>query len=205
MRKKYLCPLLNFLLLDWFPLHLDMNNTTLQFLHRFPKCFLPFANKDADVKNTPLAVTSASLIPFIISVNFLLIFGIIKTKRNKFTSSQILLLTLFSSDLTFGLAQLPVEIYHLWNPHNPTCFEVHLSKFCMVFPICMSHTLLCVISVDRYIYVVHNNYYKRIVTKRSLAITIVWVIITSVTWATFYLLFRARHETTKVAKLSALL
>ena len=178
-----------------------MNNTTLQFIHRFPKCLLPFANKDADVKNKLLAAISASLIPFIISVNLLLIFGIVKTKQNKFTSSQTLLLTLFSSDLTFGLVQLPVEIYHLWNPHEPTCFEVHLSKFCMVFPICMSYTLLCVISVDRYIYVVHNNYYKRIVTKRSLTITIVWVIFTSVTWATFDVLFRARHDITKVAKL----
>ena len=201
MHKKYMCPLLNFILLQWFPLDLVMNNTTLQFLHRIPKCLLPFANKDADVKNTLLAGINASLIPFIISVNLLLIFGIIKTKRNKFTSSQILLLTLFSSDLTFGLVQLPVEIYHLWNPHDPTCFEVHLSKFCMVFPICMSDTLLCVISVDRYIYVVHYNYYKRIMTKWSLTITIVCMIFISITWATLDVLFRVRHEITKVAKL----
>ena len=83
-----------------------MNNTTLRFIHRFQKCLLPFANKDADVKNTLLAAINASLIPFIICVNLLLIFGIIKTKQNKFTLSEILLLTLFSSDLTFGLVQL---------------------------------------------------------------------------------------------------
>ena len=75
----------------------------------------------------------------------------------------------------------------------------------MVFPICISDTLLCVISVDRYIYVVHNNYYRRTVTKPFLTITSVWVIffgdlITSV-WAAFDVLFRARLDTTKVAKL----
>ena len=59
-----------------------------------------------DVKSKILGVTHASLIPFIINANLLLIFGIIKTKQNKFTLSEILLLTLFSSDLTFGLVQL---------------------------------------------------------------------------------------------------
>lgn len=60
-----------------------------------------------------LAAIIASFIPFIINVNLSLIFGINKTKRNKFTWSQILLLTLLSSELTFGLVQLPVQIYHL--------------------------------------------------------------------------------------------
>ena len=123
------------------------------------------------------------------------------TKRNRFTSSQILFLTSFSSDLTFGLVQLPAEIHLLWNPHDPTCFEVHLSKFSMIPPIIMSGTLLCVISFDRYIYIVHNNYYKKIVTKRSLTITIVWVILTSVTWATLEVIFGLRLERAKIAKL----
>ena len=154
-----------------------------------------------DVKSKILGVTHASLIPFIINANLLLIFGIIKTKRNKFTSSQILFLTLFSGDLTRGFVQLPAEIHLLWNPHEPTCFKVHLSKFSMMFPIIMSGTLLCVISVDRYIYVVHNNYYNKIVTKRSLTITIVWVIVTSVTWASFEVVFRVRLVIDKIAKL----
>ena len=154
-----------------------------------------------DVKSKILSVTHASLIPFIINANLLLIFGIIKTKRNKFTSSQILFLTLFSGDLTRGFVQLPAEIHLLWNPHEPTCFKVHLSKFSMMFPIIMSGTLLCVISVDRYIYVVHNNYYKKIVTKRSLTITIVWVIATSVTWTTLEVVFGVRLERAKIAKL----
>ena len=46
--------------------------------------------EDGYVKNTLLAVIYASIIPLIIGANLLLISGIIKTKRDKFTSSQIL-------------------------------------------------------------------------------------------------------------------
>ena len=57
--------------------------------------------KDANLKNAMTAI-HAYLIPLIISANFLSIFGIIKTKRKAFTSSQILFLTLFLSDLSYG-------------------------------------------------------------------------------------------------------
>ena len=80
-----------------------MNNTTLQFRHRFPKCLLPFPIKEVDVKSKILGVIHASLILFIISANLLLIFG----------------------DLTLVFVQLPAEIHLLWNPHEPTCFEVY--------------------------------------------------------------------------------
>ena len=71
---------------------------------------------DANLRNQLLNVVYAILIPLIITTN--VIFGIIKLKRNKFTSSQILFLTLFSSDLTFGVVQLPTQIYILWKPTN---------------------------------------------------------------------------------------
>ena len=48
-----------------------------------------------------LTVIYASLIPLIIAANLLLIFGIIKTRRNKLNSSQALFSTLFVSDLSF--------------------------------------------------------------------------------------------------------
>ena len=65
----------------------------------------------------------------------------------------------------------------------------------------MSDILLCVISLDRYIYVVHKSYYKTIVTKWSLTITIVWTILSSATWAIFQVIFRTRLEIAKIAKL----
>ena len=186
---------------DWFHLDFVMNNTMMPFLHRYPQYILLLQTKDVNVKNKLMSVTSASLIPFIVTVNLLLIFGIIKTKRNNFTSSQILFLTLFVSDLTFGVVQISMQTYTLWKSHAPTCSEIQASIFFMTFPLCMSGTLLCVISLDRYICVLHNNNYKRIVTKLSLTITIVWVILTSITWATLNVLFKTRLEIAKIAKL----
>ena len=179
-----------------FRLDLVMNSTT------FPKCFSPLQIKSVDANNKSylFPALGAVLIPFIITVNLLLIFGIIKTKRNTFTSSQILFLTLFVSDLTIGMVQLPVQTYSFMISHDPTCFEILLDTFFTTFTLTMSGTLLCVISLDRYIYVVHNNYYKTIVTKWSLTITIFGVILTSIIWATLHVFFRARLEITKVAK-----
>ena len=91
-----------------------MNNTMMPFLHRYPQYILLLQTKDVNVKNKLMSVISASLIPFIVTVNLLLIFGIIKTKRNNFTSSQILFSTLFVSDLTFGVVQISMQTYTLW-------------------------------------------------------------------------------------------
>ena len=174
-----------------------MNNTTLQ---RLPKCFLLLHIKAVDLKIKLFSVIGASLIPFIITVNLLLIFGIIKTKRNKFTPSQILFLTLFVSDLSFGVVQVPTQTYLIWISHNPTCLEIQLEAFFTTFAPCMSGTLLCMISVDRYIYVAHKNYYKKIVTKWSLTITVVGVILTSTTLAILNVLPITRRDEIKIAK-----
>ena len=100
-----------------------MNNTTQEFPQRFPECILLFLTKDTN-ERILLTAIYVSLIPLIIGANLLLIIGIIKTKRNRFTSSQILFSTLFVSDLTFGVVQLPSKIYLLWKRSEPTCFEV---------------------------------------------------------------------------------
>ena len=159
-----------------------MNNTTQLFTTRFPRCSSLLRIKDTNLKNV-MTVIHASLIPVIISANFLSIFGIIKTKRNAFTSSQILFLTLFLSDLSYGAVQIPVQIYLSWKSHDPTCFEVVVGTISVTYPICLSGTLLCVISVDRYIRVVHKRYFQRIVTNKSLSVTITLAIFISFIWA----------------------
>ena len=77
-----------------------MNNTT-QFPQRFPECVLLFGTKDVNnlTQTILLSAVYRSLIPLIIGANLLSILGLIKTKRSKFTSSQILFLTLFVSEL----------------------------------------------------------------------------------------------------------
>ena len=131
-----------------------------------------------------MTVTYASLIPLIVSANLLLIFGIIKTKRNKFTSSQILFLALFMSDLTLRVVQLPIQIYLLQNSSVPTCFEFQLNAFTIAFPIFMSGIILLVISADRYIKVIHSEYHKSTITNKSLKIIINLIIFTSFILAT---------------------
>ena len=69
----------------------------------------------------------------------------------------------------------------------------------MAFPVCMSGNILCAATIDRYLIVVHNKFYKRIVTNKSLAVEISLVVLTSLTWATLDALFRAADSTKKLA------
>ena len=146
-----------------------------------------------------MTITYASLIPLIVSANLLLIFGIIKTKRNKFTSSQILFLALFMSDLTLRVVQLPIQIYLLQNSSVPTCFEFQLNAFTIAFPIFMSGIILLVISADRYIKVIHSEYHKRTITNKSLKIIINLIIFTSFILATLDTHVRTTLEIRKLA------
>ena len=168
-----------------------MNNTA--------QCILLFRTKDK-TKRIQATAVYGSLIPLIIGANLLLIIGIIKIKGSKFTQSQILFSTLFVSDLTFGVVQIPSMIYFLWKSSEPTCFEVKLSVFSASFPMCMSFNMLCVISIERYIYVVHNGFYRRAVTKKLLAIVIICLILISFIWATTDAHLRAKFDTNAIAK-----
>ena len=56
------------------------------------------------------------------------------------------------------------------------------------------------ISIDCYIIIVHNRYYKRIVTK-SLTITIILVILISFMWGTFDAQFMEESDTRKLVKM----
>ena len=176
-----------------------MNDTTRTSDNGFPQCIVLFRTNDTNVKNITLTIIYGTLIPSIIGVNLLLIVGITKTKRNKFTSSQILFLTLFLNDLTFGVVQLPIQVYLLWKSRKPICLEVQISAFSMAFPVCMSGNILCAITIDRYLTVVHNRLYKRIVTNKSLIFTISLGILTSLIWATLDALFRTPDRTKELA------
>ena len=185
-----------------------MNNTTQQFLIKFPKCLnLPRA-EDENVTKTALTVIYSSLIPIIVCANLLLIFGIIKTKRANFSSSQIMFLILFLSDLTTGILQLPTEIYIKWKSSYRTCLEIKLAQFYWEFPTCMSGNLLFLISIDRYIYVVHNmfhtfhnTFHTRFVKKKILTTIITVTILISIMWSVSDILLSNDPDKSKVKKL----
>ena len=176
-----------------------MNNATNQFPLRKPKCFTFTRTRQAGVIGEPLFVIYASLIPLIVGANLLSSFGIIKTKRRNFTSSQILFLTLFLSDITIGAVQIPIQIYVKWGSSNPSCFQAQLNAFLRAFPVSMSGTILCVISVDRYINVVYNAFHKRIVTNKLLAIILILVALISAMWGTLDAQLKTETQVTKAA------
>lgn len=176
-----------------------MNNNTNQFPRRKPKCFTFTRTRQAGVIGEPLFVIYASLIPLIVGANLLSIFGIIKTKRKNFTSSQILFLTLFLSDITIGVVQIPIQIYVKWGSSNPSCFQTQLNAFLRAFPVSMSGTILCIISIDRYMNVVYNAFHKRIVTKRLLAIVFILVVLISAMWGTLDAQLKTETHVTKAA------
>ena len=194
VEEIYLCSKLSYS----YRLELTMNNTSQELSNRFPICFSSFRMKDENERKA-LTVTYACITPFIIGANLLLIFGIIKTKRNKFNASQILFLTLFLSDLLLGVAQLPMTIYLMWKPSNPTCSEIALGSFSILFPIVMSGTTLCVISIERYFNVVHNMYQRKIVTNKSVTITIIIAILISTTWALLVAFHRGELDKRKIS------
>ena len=106
-----------------------MNNTTQDLPEGFLQC-LALSDGRWICKRYTVAVIYASIIPLIIGANLLLIIGIIKTKRDKFTSSQILFLTLFLSDLTVAVVQLPMLLYIGWK-ESSTCLEFQIGFFCI--------------------------------------------------------------------------
>ena len=177
-----------------------MNNTTLTFQYPKPPCVLIMPTTDTDARKRALTVVYATYIPLIMTANLLCIIAIIQTKLKKLNSSHVLFLTLFVSDLTIGVLQLPLQIYFLQTKNGITCFKLQLRFFSIVFPVFMSGTLLCVISIDRYINVVSNTYYRRIVTKKSLTVTIFLVIVVSFILASYEALFLVGVDKRKVAK-----
>ena len=114
-----------------------MSNTTERFERGYTECFSVFGFIDSEITRPILTGIYASLIPLITGDNVLLITGIAKIKHNKFSSSQILFLTLFLSDLSFGVVQIPYQIYLMWRSDDPSCLEIQLGIFSTTFPISM--------------------------------------------------------------------
>ena len=158
-----------------------MNNNT-QYLPT-PECITTFGDDLTSATNIFLTLFDATVIPLIIIANLLSMIGIIKTKRVKYLPSQILFILLFLSDLTFGIVQIPLQIYLLWKKDEPTCLEIQIRAFSIIFPLCVSGTNLFIISLDRYIYVAHDRIYKRIVSNKILALAIFLTVVVSFTWA----------------------
>ena len=80
--------------------------------------------QNSDTIDLALTIIYPILIPMIICANVLLIIGIVKTKRIRFLPLEVLFILLFLSDLTFGIVQLPLQIYLIWKKTELTQLEI---------------------------------------------------------------------------------
>lgn len=178
-----------------------MNNMSNHSL-LLPKCFVIFGpHIISEENNIALTVVYALIIPFTIISNILLITGVIKTKKNTLTPTQKLFILLSVCDLTVGVIQLPLQIYFLRISGDISCTQTALRAFWSVFPICLSGTNIFLISVDRYILMVHNRWYKTYFTTKVLIACIVTEIIICTLWAVWYLLLSLQTNTKKFSVL----
>ena len=178
-----------------------MNDTSHFYSVLTKGCISLQSTRIGKTTKLPFTIIYAILIPFIVSSNLLAIIGIIKTKRNKFTASQILFIVLFLSDLSFGAIQLPVQLHFIKKITDPTCLLTRIMAFSIIFPICMSGATLCIISIDRYLHVTQARYHKRIVTSKNLTLTIILLVAVSFTFGLLHAIFLGKRDLLKVAKL----
>ena len=178
-----------------------MKDSKKEVANRFSQCYTIFRSKDENVGNVILIAINASLIVLIIGANFFSVFGIIKIKRNKFTSSQTLLLTLSVNDLTVGVVQLPMTLYLRRKPSYPTCLETKIGLVLLSFATHMPAILLSAILMERHLSVVHNRSYKNIATKKVLTLTVILTTVISTVWSLFTALYDTDQDATKKAKL----
>ena len=165
------------------------------------KCIALHGTRDGRATRLPFTIIYAILIPLIIGANIMTIIGIIKTKGNKFTVSQILFIVLFISDLSFGAIQLPLKIYLIWNVTDPTCLVTQTIAFCLIFPICMSGATLCVISIDRYFYVTQARYYnEKTLTSKTLTLTIFLLIAISFTFSLLHAIYTSKGDLAQLVR-----
>ena len=175
-----------------------MNNSMSQ--QKTAECkIISLINKD-HTENLILTVIPSILTPLVIGFNAALITGIIKIKQHRFTSSQILFIFLFVSDLTFGLTQLPLEIYFRQKSSKPSCTEVKMWNFSYIFLLCTSGTFLAVISMDRYLLIVYRKHYQRFATNKKLALLIISVLLISLSWAISHTLIPDGFDIKRLAK-----
>ena len=76
-----------------------------------------------------------------------------------------------------------------------------LAQFYWGFPTCMSGNLLFLISIDHYIYVVHNTFHTRFVKKKILTTIITVTIVISIMWSVSDILLSNDRDKSKVKKL----
>jgi len=169
------------------------NNTTNSLSNSInyiiPKCIPSFRSDTVgDMHPTILTTMYAVTMVAIIVSNLLLVVGISKTmKNNKLTNSNKLFLFLCLSDLLTGCVLMPVQIYYIHLVPNITCVQAGVRAFWSSFPLILSGTNILVITLDRYLMMVKNHFYRKWFSGKYLLVNMVLLeICISLGWALWY-------------------
>jgi len=166
------------------------SNNSLPSMHFIlPKCIPNFRSDTVGgvhptILTTIYAVTMVAVVVF----NLLLVVGISNTrKNNKLTNSNKLFLFLCLSDLLTGSVVLPLQIYYIHLVPNVTCVQVGILEFWSSFPLILSGTHIVVITLDRYLMMVKNHFYRKWFSGKYLLVNMVLLeICISLGWALWY-------------------
>ena len=154
-----------------------------------PKCVTTF-RKDTVGGSHQITLTTiyAANMVAIIIFNMLLVVGICKTrKKKKFTNSNKLFLILCTSDLLAGIVLMPLQIYFINLVPNMECMHTAIRAFWNAFPVVLSGTNILVITLDRYLMMVKNEFYHKWFSTKRLLVAVVMIEVTiSLAWALWY-------------------
>ena len=137
------------------------NNTPPYFI--LPECIKTF-RKDTVGGPHQIALTTIYTINMVavIVFNTLLVIGICKTrKKNRFTNSNKLFLLLCTSDLLAGVVLMPLQIYFVNHVTDMSCLHTAVRAFWNAFPAILSGTNILVITLDRFLMMVKNEYHRK--------------------------------------------
>lgn len=167
---------------------MNMNNTSFKGFPRLPECVTHFQEDTVGGINGILLTTIYSInMVFIVVFNTLLIIGICKTrKKNKFTNSNKLFLFLCASDLSAGCILMPMQIYFIHITPDVSCLQTAVRAFWSSFPLLLSGNNILVISIDRYIMMSKNKFYRKYFTSKCIVGYIAVEFAISFAWALWY-------------------
>lgn len=162
-----------------------VSNNTRRFA--IPECFLTFTQDILKNNNgNMLTVFYSFNMLFVFVMNTALIIGLVQTKNKTMTRSNKLFIFLSVSDLSVGLVLMPLLLYHLQISPDISCLEVAVRAFWVTFPVILSGTHILLISVDRYLMIAMNNWYKKRFTDKVVLLLIVIEVLIAFSWGFGY-------------------
>ena len=143
-----------------------------------------------NVNGTILTVIYTFSSVFITIFNVALILGLMKTKKHlpnrKLSRSNYLFIFLSSCDILIGVIHMPFKIYLNQTSTTTTCAEAGVQVFWNVFLTTLAGMTICLIALERYLYITNKPFYSRYITSSFIKIWIMIEVLVALTWSLWY-------------------